>query len=130
MSGRRTERAKQRILAIEDDAELSSLYQSFLGEEGYDVRLARDAHEALRGLRDPPDIVLLDLMLPGADGYTLLQEMRARPDLRDVAVIVVSASLPPNRYHVAGADAVVHKPFEFDRLLRAIQEVGHHSHVA
>jgi len=121
----------KRILAIEDDAELSYLYQSFLTEEGYEVLLARDAYEALRRLRDPPpDVILLDLMLPGADGYTLLQEMRARPDLRDVPVIVVSASLPPNRYHVAGADAVVQKPFEFDRLLRTIQEVGHHTRIA
>ncbi|HEX9437393.1 MAG TPA: response regulator transcription factor [Candidatus Limnocylindria bacterium] len=122
--------ARRRILAIEDDAELSYLYQSFLTEEGYEVLVARDAYEALRRLRDPPDLILLDLMLPGADGYTLLQEMRARPDLRDVPVIVVSASLPPSRYHVAGADAVVQKPFEFDRLLRTIQEVGHQTHVA
>lgn len=123
-------RAPARILAIEDDAELSYLYKSFLTEEGYDVLLARDAGEALRRLRDAPDVILLDLMLPGADGYTLLQEMRARPDLRDVPVIVVSASLPSSRYHVDGADAVVQKPFEFDRLLRAIQEVGHRSHIA
>ncbi len=119
-----------RVLAIEDDRELGYLYDSFLAGEGYEVQLARDADEAMKKMRDPPDIVLLDLMLPGTDGYTLLKRMRSRPDLRDVPVIVVSASLPPGRQRVPGADAVVHKPFEFDGLLRTIEGVSHHTHIA
>ena len=119
-----------KVLAIEDDRELAYLYDSFLEGEGYDVSLASDADEAMKKMRDPPDVVLLDLMLPGTDGYTLLHRMRERPALRHVPVIVVSASLPPGRQRVPGADAVVHKPFEFDGLLRAIEGVSHHTHIA
>lgn len=119
-----------RVLAIEDDRELAYLYDSFLTDEGYEVILAHDAEEALRLFGERPDVVLLDLMLPGMDGYELLRRMRARPDMRRVPVVVVSASLPPGRQHVSGADAVVHKPFEFNGLLRAIEGVQHLTHVA
>lgn len=118
------------VLAIEDDRELAYLYDSFLTEEGYEVLIAHDADEGLELMDEHPDVVLLDLMLPGTDGYTVLRKMRQRPDLRNVPVVVVSASLPPGRQHVTGADAVVHKPFEFHGLLRAIEGVQHHTHVA
>lgn len=116
----------KRILAIEDDPDLSFLYRTFLESEGHEVTIARDAESALRMLRDPPDLVVLDLMLPDADGYTLLRHMRADPRLRDIPVVVVSAALPPGRHRVPGADAVIHKPFEFDGLLRVINGIEHH----
>lgn len=116
-----------RVLAVEDDRELAFLYESFLAEEGYEVLVARTADEALAHLRAHPDVVILDLMLPGTDGYTLLRRIRSRPDTRGVRVVVVSASLPPGRQHVAGADAVVHKPFDFNGLLRAIEGAQHHT---
>ena len=117
-----------RVLAIEDDRELAYLYQSFLSGEGYEVLVAHDADEGLTKLREEPDVILLDLMLPGTDGYEFLR--RLRKGREHVPVIVVSASLPPGRQHVTGADAVVHKPFEFDGLIRAIEGVSHHSHIA
>lgn len=117
-------REKLRVLAIEDDPSLSRLYESFLGEEGHEVLTARDAHEGLRLMDRRPDVVLLDLMLPGMDGYSFLREIRKRRDLRGIPVIVVSATVPPGRSHVAGADAVVHKPFEFEGLLRTMEVVS------
>ena len=121
-------RKQLRVLAIEDDRELAYLYQSFLSGEGYEVLIAHDADEGLRLLGEEPDVVLLDLMLPGTDGYEFLRRLRMGRE--HVPVIVVSASLPPGRQHVTGADAVVHKPFEFEGLLRAIEGVSHHSHIA
>jgi CheY-like chemotaxis protein len=118
-----------RILAIEDDPDLSYLYESFLSGEGYEVLLAHDATEALEKLRKHPDVVLLDLMLPDTDGYTLLRHMRANVSMRSTPVVIVSAAIPPGRQSIAGADAVVHKPFEFDGLLRTIEGVSHHKHV-
>lgn len=120
-------RKRLRVLAIEDDRELAYLYQSFLSGEGYEVLIAHDAAEGLRLVRQQPDVVLLDLMLPGMDGYEFLR--RIRTGREHIPVIVVSASLPPGRQHVTGADAVVHKPFEFEGLIRAIEGVSHHSHV-
>jgi CheY-like chemotaxis protein len=115
-----------RVLAIEDDPDLGLLYESFLGAEGHQVEVARDAPEGLRKLERHPDVVLLDLMLPGMDGYDLMRAMRRRPDLKDIPVVVVSASVPPDRHRVPGADALVHKPFEFDGLLRTIEGLTHH----
>lgn len=120
---------RSRILAIEDDPDLGYLYQSFLEAEGYDVEVARDAAEAALRLRDLPDLVLLDLMLPGIDGYTILRRMKADRSIRDIPVIVVSATVPPGRQHIPGADALIRKPFEFDGLLRAIEVASHHAHV-
>ncbi len=117
-----------RVLAIEDDPDLSYLYESFLGGEGYEVLLAHDATEALEMMRKHPDVVLLDLMLPDTDGYTLLRHMRANAAMRRTPVVVVSAAIPPGRQRISGADAVMHKPFEFDGLLRTIEGVSHHRH--
>lgn len=123
-------RGRTRILAIEDDPDLCYLYESLLSGEGYEILLARDAGEALVMMRRHPDVVLLDLMLPGMDGYTLLRHMRASAAMRRTPVVVVSAAVPPGRQRVADADAVVHKPFAFDVLLRTIEGVSHHPHVA
>lgn len=118
-----------RVLAIEDDPDLSYLYESFLGGEGYEVLLAHDATEAIEMMRKHPDVVLLDLMLPDTDGYTLLRHMRANASMRSTPVVVVSAAIPPGRQHISGADAVMHKPFEFDGLRRTIEGVSHHKRV-
>lgn len=115
-----------RVLAIEDDPDLLLLYESFLRDEGHQVRCARDARQALRQLRDPPDVVLLDLMLPGMDGYELLRRIRRDPVLKDTPVIVVSATVPPGRHNIPGADAVIHKPFALDGLIRSIEGLAHH----
>ena len=114
-----------RVLAIEDDPDLGLLYESFLGAEGHVVDIARDAPEGLRKMERHPDVVLLDLMLPGMDGYDVMRAMGKRKDLRDIPVIVVSASVPPGRHRIPGADAVIHKPFEFDGLLRTIEGLAH-----
>jgi len=118
-------REQLRVLAIEDDPALLLLYESFLGEEGHEVLSARDAREGLRLMEQHPDVVLLDLMLPGMDGYSFLGEIRKRPDLRGIPVIVVSATVPPGRGRIAGADAVINKPFEFEGLLRMMEVVSH-----
>lgn len=117
-----------RILVVEDNPDLCILYESFLREEGHEVVLARDAAQALRDIGQGPDLILLDLMIPGADGITLLGRIRRDPVVGSTPVIVVSAAIPPGHERIAGADAVIRKPFEFDRLLRTIDGVVHHAH--
>lgn len=122
--------ARTRVLAIEDDEGLGSLYRSVLGEEGYDVLLAREALEGMRLLEQGrPDVVLLDLMLPG-DGHGILRLLRDRCATLRVPIIVVSGSVPPGRHVIAGVEAVVRKPFEFGRLIGEIEGVRHKAHVA
>ncbi len=117
-----------RVLAVEDDEDLRAFYRTLLAEEGYEVRVARDGVEALDMLRWAPDLILLDLMLPVMDGYQFLRRLRALPQGAAIPVLVLSAALPPGRDTLAGAQAVMRKPFEFDRLLRTIDMYGHRKH--
>lgn len=116
-----------RILAVEDDQDLAELYESFLSWEGHNVLLAHDGREALRLLRERPDVILLDLRLPDTDGAVLLHRLRRGPGARHTPVIVVSATVPP-RARVRGADAVISKPFDITELLGTIHKLARRSH--
>ena len=119
-------RGHLRILAVEDDQDLAELYESFLSWEGHDVLLAHNGREALRLLRERPDVILLDLRLPDTDGAVLLHRMRGQNGGRDVPVIVVSATAPQT--DVDDADAVISKPFDISELLGTIYKVSRRPH--
>lgn len=110
-----------RLLVVDDDADIRESLRELLEDEGYAVTCAEGGAEALRKLASepPPDLVLLDLIMPGVDGTTVFAHMQADPRLAAVPVIVLSASStlrPP-----AGA-ALVRKPVGLDRLLACIEE--------
>ncbi|HET8567875.1 MAG TPA: response regulator [Candidatus Limnocylindria bacterium] len=113
-----------RILAVDDDKDLREFYGALLRDEGHEVLLARDGLEALTQLGSAPDLILLDLMMPVMDGYEFLRRLREHPQGRHVPVLVVSAALPPGRDTLRGAQAVLRKPFDFDRMLRTIEMYG------
>lgn len=113
-----------RVLAVEDDQELREFYGTILREEGHQVRLARNGLEGLHHLDWAPDLILLDLMMPVMDGYEFLRRLRASPKGAHIPVLVLSAALPPGRATLRGAQAVLRKPFDFDRLLRTIEMYG------
>ncbi len=84
---------KARVLIVEDDPDLREVFQVALSFEGYDVREARGGFEALRMLdTDPPDLVLLDLGLPGIDGFAVRQEISANAFTQHIPVVIVTAS--------------------------------------
>jgi DNA-binding response OmpR family regulator len=109
------------ILVVEDDPLAQDLLQDALTEEGYAVMLAADGATALAALETVvPDLVTLDMQLPGIDGVQLLELMRQRETLRDVNVVIVSGMDPlPDRAHDL-AQAVVQKPFALDGLLAVV----------
>jgi len=79
------------ILLVEDDMLFQSVYEAHLHDEGYQVKLATDGERALREMQtSPPDLVLLDLMLPRLSGYDVLERMRADPALAKIPVIVLT----------------------------------------
>lgn len=85
---------KNKILLVEDDQFLSSLLKTRLEKEKFEVLLAHDGPEALKFLREQkPDLILLDIILPGMSGFEVLEEVRRDPQLRDkksIPVIVIS----------------------------------------
>ena len=114
---------EMRILVIDDEPRILEFLKRGLGAEGFMVDAADNGTNALRRLRETAyDLVLLDLMLPGVDGLTVLQELsRDRPD---VPVVIVSArsDLPTKlRGFGLGARDYLSKPFSFDELIARIR---------
>jgi two-component system phosphate regulon response regulator PhoB len=114
------------VLVVDDEAPLRELIVVTLGDAFRCVE-AEDGESALARLGEsPPDLVFLDVMLPGLSGLDVLREMRADPALRDVAVVVVSAWQGPEDVEVAlenGADHFLAKPFRVDELASVARDL-------
>lgn len=83
--------AKVKLLVVEDDPFLSSLAAGRLQKEGYKVSVAADGAMALKAMsEDVPDLVLLDIIMPGMNGFEVLRMMRANPATKDISVIIFS----------------------------------------
>ncbi|MBE7244159.1 MAG: response regulator, partial [Actinomycetospora chiangmaiensis] len=113
--------AQDRILVVEDDEDSLYTLVTQLSLAGYEaVRVARDGEGAIAALEEAPvDLVLLDLMMPGVDGFSVLDWMRAREDRADVPVIVISALDTPEaivRSVKLGAVDFLPKPVAADPL--------------
>ena len=109
----------KRIFIVEDDKNISRLMAISLSK-GHDITQIYDGNEALdRIKREKPDLVVLDLMLPGTDGLKICQAIKSNKALKDITVIIVSAMDPTsNRFKGIkfGADYYIKKPFEPDEL--------------
>src|SRR4051812_48430096 len=107
------------ILVVEDDAELRRLYRTSLALVGYAVREARSGYEALSSIdRDPPDLIVLDLGLPGIDGLAVREELAAGVQSRSIPIVIVTASPSvPANIDVA---CVLTKPVAPDELLQTV----------
>jgi two-component system phosphate regulon response regulator PhoB len=105
----------QRILVVDDEPDITALVAYHLARAGYRVSTAADGGEALRLARlEHPDLVILDLMLPGVSGYDVLAELRRLDDTRDVGVILLTArreEVDRIRGLTLGADDYLTKPF-------------------
>jgi CheY-like chemotaxis protein len=115
------DRQKRMVLVIDDDATTRDLMQRNLSKDGYDVRLAADGETGLALARaSTPDVVLLDVVMPGMDGWAVLTELKNDPALRSIPVIM-STMLDNQEMGVAlGADEYLVKPVDRDRLTAAL----------
>lgn len=83
--------SQKTVLIVEDDSFLMKAYQMKLAKEGFEIWLAVDGQQALSFLeKDPPDIVMLDLMLPGASGFDILDAMRKNDKWKNVKVMILT----------------------------------------
>lgn len=82
---------KQKILVVEDDTFLSELLVNRLVKDGFMLELAVDGESALISVRkEPPAIILLDIVLPGIDGYEVLRQLKKDPSLQKIPVLILS----------------------------------------
>jgi DNA-binding response OmpR family regulator len=117
--------SRNKILIIEDDVDLQRGLNLRLRANNYDTAFASDAVMALSlAKKEAPDLILLDLGLPGGDGFLVLDRMRSIASLACTPVIVVSARDPAaneERALKAGAEAFFQKPIDNQELMKAIQ---------
>jgi two-component system response regulator MprA len=115
--------AAPRILVVDDDVKILSLMRRGLAFAGYTVDLAEDGELALSIARDqPPDLVVLDVMLPGMDGLEVCRRLRAGEPNLPVLMLTAKDRVPDRVAGLdAGADDYLVKPFAFDELLARIR---------
>jgi len=114
-----------RVLVVEDFADNRDLLTEYLTFRGFSVTAASDGEAALRSVREHrPDVVLMDLRMPGLDGWQATRRLKADPRTATVPVVAVTAhALRPEveSAREAGCDAVVAKPFDITALADALE---------
>ena len=117
-----------RILIVEDDEHIRTVFRRNLEGAGYEVVEASDGKEGLKAYRDySPDLVITDIVMPEKEGTEMITELRR--DFPDVKIIAVSGggTIPSSRYLVVartlGVDRALAKPVHVDELLAAVREV-------
>lgn len=124
----RSEPRRRRVLVIDDDETLLEVIRELLRSNGYDVETAR--HGFLGGYlvgHYQPDLILLDILMPGLDGFEVLSLMRKRPEARAIPVVACTSlkgSDAEARIRAAGFDGYVRKPLDFPTLVRTVDTLA------
>lgn len=119
---------KKLVLVVDDDPEIRSLACALLRRSGCEPVEAETATAAARFLRDqpPPDLLILDLMLPEVSGVEFLRQLRAKSMFAQLPVLVLSSMIEPEQIREAlnaGADRYVTKPYMGTNLIPAVQDL-------
>jgi signal transduction histidine kinase len=115
---------RDRILAVDDIPDNLTIAQTILEYEGYEVNLVADGKTALEMIeQSPPDLVLLDVMMPDMDGYEVTYRIRQNTKLPYIPILLITASNQSNvvKGLDAGADEFIRKPVEIDELLARVR---------
>jgi CheY-like chemotaxis protein len=119
-----TSSKSNRILVVDDLADNTLLLQVLLETEGYIVDVANSGKSALRKIESfPPDLVLLDVMMPDMDGYEVARKIRANGCLPRMPIVLVTANgdLYKEPELKATVDGLIRKPFDLDRLIERVK---------
>lgn len=113
------------VLVVDDNEEMLEMLSRFMEVIGHTPHMVASGEEALRALRDGAyDLVLLDLMMPGIDGFGVLETMRAIPETAAIPVIVVTAASDPyleEKVEAAGAQWLFNKPVRLGDLEEQVE---------
>jgi two-component system, OmpR family, response regulator VicR len=116
------------VVCIEDEPEMIMLIKAILNRKGYDVTGAANGREGLETIeRVRPDLILLDLMMPGMDGWEVYQKLKANEVTHDIPVIIVTAKAQSIDkmlgLHIAKVDDYIAKPFSPQELVESMEKV-------
>ena len=116
--------AKQKILIVDDDSNIAELISLYLDRECYDTRIAPDGEAAIRAVSSyEPDLILLDLMLPGIDGYQVCREVRSKSDIPIIMLSAKGEIFDKVLGLELGADDYMEKPFDSKELVARVKAV-------
>ena len=118
----------QKILLVDDSKTELHHLSDILGKRGYKVRTAENGDEALRRLNeDTPDLILMDVVMPGQNGFQLTRAITRDPRWSEVPVIMLSSKdglFDKARGRMVGSEEYLTKPFTKEQLLRAVEQFG------
>jgi CheY-like chemotaxis protein len=116
----------KRILIIDDETEIRNAIRRVLTKGGYVIDTATDGFQAgVKILRDKPNLITLDLSMPGLDGFDVLTFIRAQPEIADIKIVVISglSDTELQKALLLGANAVLPKPFDNTQLISTINNL-------
>ena len=113
----------KRILVVEDQADNRQIIRDMLSATDYEIMEAESGEEALSAVaKQRPDLILMDIQLPGMDGYETTRRIKADPALRSIPIIAVTSYVEDEKARAAGCDEYVPEPYSPRQLLAKIRQ--------
>ncbi len=113
-----------KVMIVDDDPSIVVALEFLMEQNGYEVQVARSGEEAIESIpKFQPHLILLDIMLPGIDGYEVCEILRLKPEWRDIRVVFLTAKGSEEdiaRGLVLGADAYIVKPFTNQKVVETV----------
>lgn len=115
---------QKRILIVEDEVNLAKVIQFNLERKGYRTEEASDGAEAMEKIGlSPPDLVLLDLLIPSINGWEVARRIRENPATKDIKILMLSIVSDGKKAGEVSADGYIMKPFSMEKLLDTIESL-------
>jgi two-component system alkaline phosphatase synthesis response regulator PhoP len=115
------------ILVVDDEPEITEIIEAFLENAGYNVKVENQPHNAIPLARElKPDLILLDIMMPGTDGYQICNQIKEDPNMSETPVIFLTGKDTKDdqgKSFQVGGDMFIKKPFRCERLLEIVNIV-------
>lgn len=118
---------RKKIIIVDDEKDIRSLIEKILGEDSYDILQAKDGQELFDLLeKNQPDLILLDVMMPGVNGYEICHLLKRNSDTAAIPVVMLTVLSGPqdaSKGMAMGASAYLTKPFDPDDLGQEIENI-------
>ena len=117
---------KPTVLIVDDEQDLVMMIKIKLESEGFRVIEAYDGEEALEKVKEKPDLILLEIMMPKMDGLQVCAKLKKDPTMQKIPIIMVTAKAQETDQQwgkECGADSYITKPYQFDALIKQIREL-------
>lgn len=119
----------KKILIVDDDPSIAQALQATFEDEGYEVETDGTGRKLITMSGDYPNLILLDIMLPGFNGCNLARRLKSQPNTRRIPIIMISAHADAAEdVKETGAEEFMSKPFDVDELIGVAEKYAAHSH--